>query len=334
MPEVSHLLETEAPRLDRLLCELHPEIPRSRWDAWIREGRVCVNGQPVSKSGTKVRKGELIETDLPEVKPPAADLSPETIELPTLFEDDRLWIVNKPAGMVVHPGPGHPRGTVVNALLGRIHADWAMGNANSEADPEDDEEAPAMPWPGLVHRLDRYTTGCLALAKDAEAMASLQAQFKARTVEKRYLAIARNCRRLPELGSLLIDEPIARHRVDRMKMTIAGHGRASQTRIKVLARARGLALIECELLTGRTHQIRVHLSHIGAPILGDTLYGGASQWQDEEQRGFPCPHPALHAWKLSVDHPVDGHRIGVSSPLPEPFREWLQRVGIPESCMD
>jgi 23S rRNA pseudouridine1911/1915/1917 synthase len=165
MSEIYHLLEVESPRLDRFLCGLHPEIPRSRWDAWIREGRVLVNGQPVTKSGTKVRKGELVETDLPEAKPPAADLSPEEIDLPSLFEDERIWIVDKPAGMVVHPGPGHPNGTIVNALLGRIRADWAVAAPDAEADPEDDEEAPAKPWPGLVHRLDRYTTGCLALAR-------------------------------------------------------------------------------------------------------------------------------------------------------------------------
>ena len=329
MPEIRLVVESAGSRVDRFLTDRHPEVPRSRWDAWIREGRVNLNGQPVSKSGTKLRIGDVLETGLPDVAPPAADLSPESMDLPTLFEDDRLWIINKPAGLVVHPGPGHPSGTVVNALLARIRDGWSLpSDGVLEGDESAEDDVPPAPWPGLVHRLDRYTTGCLALAKDEAAMAHLQAQFKVRSVEKRYLALARNSRRLPELGSLLVDEPIARHRVDRMKMTISAGGRPSQTRFRVLARARGLALVECELLTGRTHQIRVHLSHIGAPILGDTLYGGAPQWQEEGGQIFPCPHPALHAWKLALDHPGDGRRINVQAPLPEAFCECLARIGL------
>jgi len=257
------------------------------------------------------------------------------MDLPTLFEDDRLWIIDKPAGMVVHPGPGHGSGTVVNALLARIQMqEWVVESPQAViTDGEEvgeEEETPATPWPGLVHRLDRYTTGCLALTKDAQAMANLQAQFKVRTVEKRYLALVRHSRRLPELGSLLVDQPIARHRVDRLKMTITQTGRPSQTRFKVLARARGLALVECELLTGRTHQIRVHLSHLGAPILGDNLYGGAPSLQDVDGNTFPCPHPALHAWKLVLDHPGDGRRIAVQAPLPEFFKTLMERIGMAE----
>lgn len=319
-------LSTDCPRLDRFLTDQYPDIPRSRWDGWIREGRVNLNGKAATKSGTRLRAGDVLETELPDRIPPGLHLQPESLELPTLFEDDRLWLIDKPAGMVVHPGPGHPSGTVVNALLGRLQAPHVPVLLETEGE-EADEENPT-PWPGLVHRLDRYTTGCLALAKDAQAQASLQAQFKARSVEKRYLALTRQSRRLPELGSLLVDEPIQRHRVDRLKMTIAAAGRPSQTRIKVLARACGLALVECELLTGRTHQIRIHLSHLGAPILGDPLYGGASQWQDADKRPLPCEHPMLHAWKLALDHPSDGHRIQIQAPLPEPFRTLLQRLGM------
>jgi 23S rRNA pseudouridine1911/1915/1917 synthase len=320
------LLEQPSPRLDRFLTDQHPEVPRSRWEIWIREGHVQVNGQAVSKRGTRLRAGDRVETELPDLPPPAADLLPEQLDLPTLYEDARLWIVDKPAGMVVHPGPGHASGTVVNALLGRLVAPFAV-DADPDAEEGDEEEISAA-WPGLVHRLDRYTTGCLALAKDAQAMASLQAQFKARTVEKRYLALARNSRKLPEIGSLLVDQPILRHRVERLKMTISAAGRPSQTRFRVLARARGLALVECELLTGRTHQIRVHLSHLGAPILGDTLYGGAPQWQDEQGLPFPCEHPALHAWKLALDHPGDGRRLELQAPLPQAFKEILERIGM------
>jgi 23S rRNA pseudouridine1911/1915/1917 synthase len=325
-----HLLETGAPRLDRFLTELHPEVPRSRWEAWIRAGNVTLDGQPVTKAGARLRAGAVLETELPELVPPGLHLEPEVIELPTLFEDNRLWIIDKPAGMVVHPGPGHSSGTVVNALLGRMQTE-ARNLALLEDEDDAGDEVVAPLWPGLVHRLDRYTTGCLAMAKDAEAQANLQAQFKIRTVEKRYLALVRLSRKLPEVGTLLVDEPIARHRVDRLKMTIAGHGRPSQTKVKVLAKNRGLALLECELLTGRTHQIRIHLAHLGAPILGDALYGGALRWLDEDQRSFPCEHPALHAWKLSLDHPGDGHRIAVQAPLPEAYRALLDRLGLAEN---
>jgi len=324
---MQHRLESDSPRLDRYLTEQHPEIPRSRWEAWIREGKVLVNGAPATKPGTRLRAGNLIETELPEIVPPGIHLEPEIIELPTLFEDDRLWIIDKPAGMVVHPGPGHAFGTIANALLGRMKAEARDLAPTGEEEAEEDTIAPL--WPGLVHRLDRYTTGCLAMAKDAEAQAHLQAQFKTRTVEKRYLALARMSRKLPEIGSLLVDQPIARHRVDRLKMTIAAHGRPSQTRVKVLAKSGGLALVECELLTGRTHQIRVHLAFLGAPILGDSLYGGASKWQDAEKRPLTCDHPALHAWKLGLDHPGDGHRITVQAALPAGFQEILDRMELP-----
>lgn len=330
MTAVRFVIETEVPRLDRFLVEAHPELPRSRWEAWIREGHVRVNGEPATKPGTRLRVGAVVETEVPEPVPPAQHLVAEDLALPTLFEDARLWILDKPAGVVVHPGPGHPAGTVVNALLFRLQAG---GGALAEGAPEvpeeaEDEDLAGPAWPGLVHRLDRYTTGCLATAKDAAAQASLQAQFKARTVDKRYLALCRMSRRLPELGSLLVDAPLARHRVERQKMTVAAHGRPSQTRVKVLAKAAGLALVECELLTGRTHQIRVHLSYLGAPILGDPLYGGAPRWQDEDKNPVVADHPMLHAWRLAVDHPGDGRRIAVEAPLPEPFRALLAQLGM------
>lgn len=319
-------LEVGADRLDRFMTEQHPGILRSRWEGWIRAGNVRVNGQPATKPGTRLRVGDVIETELPEVTPPGLHLEPEDIDVPTLFEDGRIWIVDKPAGMVVHPGPGHPSGTLVNALLGRLHA--AARDLVPVSDEEVEEDTLPTLWPGMVHRLDRYTSGCLAMAKDAETQAGLQAQFKARTVEKRYLALARLSRKLPEVGSLLVDEPIARHRVDRLKMTISAHGRPSQTKVKVLGKTGGLALVECELLTGRTHQIRVHLAHLGAPILGDALYGGALRWQDEDRRFFACEHPALHAWKLAIDHPATGGRITVHAPLPPAYRELLERLGL------
>jgi len=320
------LSELGSPRLDKFLSEHFPEIPRSQWDLWIRAGKVTIKGQPVTKSGTRLRAGDEVETELPDITPPGLHLLPEDLDLPTLFEDERLWILDKPAGVVVHPGPGHPTGTVANALLGRLHKE-ALELKETQVSEEDDEEAAPL-WPGLVHRLDRFTTGCLVTAKDAQAQAALQTQFQARSVDKRYLAIVRHSRRLPELGSALIDEPIARHRLDRLKMCITASGRPAQTRVKVLGRSAGLALVECELLTGRTHQIRVHLGHLGAPILGDPLYGGPSRWQDEDKRAILCEHPMLHAWKLALDHPGDGRRIAVEAPPHEEMRLLLERLGM------
>ncbi|BDU77826.1 RluA family pseudouridine synthase [Mesoterricola sediminis] len=325
-PTIHHLPEG-APRLDRFLAEAHPDIARSRWEAWIRSGQVLVDGVAATKPGTRLRAGAQVATTLPDPAPPAHFLEPEAFDLPTLFEDNRLWIVDKPAGLVVHPGPGHPSGTVLNALLGRLHAAPAP-LAEGEDPAEEDEEADAPRWPGLVHRLDRFTTGCLAMAKDQGAQTALQAQFKARSVDKRYLAIARMSRRLPEAGSLLVDAPIGRQRSDRLKMAVVPQGRPSQTRVRVLGRAAGLALVECELLTGRTHQIRVHLAHLGAPILGDPLYGGAGAWMDADRRSHACPTPMLHAWRLALDHPGDGRRLSCEAPLPEAFREVLAGLGL------
>lgn len=321
-------IEVESPRLDRFLTELHPDLPRSRWEAWIREGHVQVNGVPATKPGTRLRVGALVETEVPECIMPGSHLVPQDLDLPTLFEDASLWILNKPAGVVVHPGPGHAEGTVVNALLFKLGAKGLETDAVA-AEGEEDEDAPEGVWPGLVHRLDRFTTGCLVTTKNPSAQAHIQAQFKARTVDKRYLALCRYSRRLPELGSLLIDAPLARHRTDRQKMAVTAGGRSSQTRVRVLGRAAGLALVECELMTGRTHQIRVHLSHLGAPILGDPMYGGAPRWQDEDKRAILAEHPMLHAWRISLDHPADGHRLQVTAPLPDEFRELLLRLGLP-----
>ncbi len=325
---IHHQLEAPEPRLDKFLCERHPEVGRARWDAWIREGRVSVNGAPATKGGQKLRVGDSVATELPPVEAPALHLTPENLPLTSLFEDEHLWIVDKPSGMVVHPGPGHASGTLVNALLGRLRTPAGVGDAPSEDEEESDEVATG--WPGLVHRLDRYTTGCIALTKTREAQAELQAQFKARTVEKTYLALVRHSPKLPQLGSLLVDEPIARHRTERLKMAVTAGGRDARTRVRVLARTSSTALVACELLTGRTHQIRVHLSHLRAPLLGDPLYGGPSRWLAPDGQALELPHPLLHAWKLGLNHPVTGQPIAAEAPVPEAFRLAVERLGLSE----
>jgi 23S rRNA pseudouridine1911/1915/1917 synthase len=329
------LTAAEPGRLDRFLAAAEPAVSRARWEAWIDEGRVAVNGTPATKGGQKLKPGDVVETEVPELQPPARHVAGEDLGLATLFEDDRLWIVDKPSGMVVHPGPGHAGGTLLNALVGRVGgslepevAGGAAGEPEGGEGLEEGDEESRSPYPGLVHRLDRYTTGCLVMAKDLAAWTALQAQFKARTVEKRYLALVRHSRKLPELGSLLVDQPIARHKVDRLRMTIAAAGRPAQTRFRVLSRTSQAALVECELLTGRTHQIRVHLQHLGAPLFGDPLYGGARRWLDAERKVLDMPHPLLHAWKLAVDHPGDGRRLEAVAPIPAAFREAAERFGL------
>lgn len=325
---IQHRAEVESPRLDRLLGELAPEVPRTRWTAWIAEGKVLVDGVPAFKAGQKIRAGSLVETERPVLATPGFTAVAEAMDLPTLFEDARLWIIDKPDDLVVHPAPGHPTGTVLNALLHRLQAAETPQAFPEPGSESEDEEFPAPLWPGLVHRLDRHTTGCLALTKDREAQVNVQAQFKDRTVEKRYLALCRMSRKLPELGSLLVDAPIARHRVDRLKMTVNPEGRAAQTRVRVLSTGSGMALVECELLTGRTHQVRLHLAHLGAPLLGDPLYGGASKWLDQEKQQMAAPYPFLHAWKLALDHPGDGRRLSLEAPIPARFREAVARLGM------
>ena len=149
-------------------------------------------------------------------------------------------------------------------------------------------------------------------------------------MEKRYLALVRHSPHLPQVGSLLVDQPIARHKHDRLRMVVAEGGRSAQTRIRVLARTTSAALVECELLTGRTHQIRVHLAHLRAPIMGDPLYGGPGRWKDINGGALLLPHPALHAWKLSVNHPGTGERIHAIAPLPEAFRALAISLGLPD----
>ena len=328
---MKHFLPDGAIRLDRFLTDCYPEIGRSKWCAWILGGQVKVNGEVLMKAGTRVRSGSTVETRMPPLTPLTSNLDPEDIELPTIFEDEHLWVIDKPAGMVVHPSPGHSSGTVLNALLGRLSSN---NIANKTTFEDCDKETVRSIWPGLVHRLDRYTTGCLAVAKDAFSQRDLQLQFKNRTVCKRYLALVRMSSKLPDVGFIQIDKPIARHKTNRLRMAVSISGRPSRTIVKILAQACGLALVECKLLTGRTHQIRLHLSHLGAPILGDTLYGGASLWLDAGKHLISCLHPMLHAWKLSINHPVSGRQMHFTAPLPAHYLKILADLNIMTTCIN
>jgi len=285
-------------RLDRFLAKTAPEFSRSRIQTLIRQGHITVNGA-APRARDMVRAGDRVVL----LEPPMAaiDLVPEKVALFVLFEDDDLIVINKPAGISVHPGAGRKSGTLVNALLS--HCKDLSGIGGKER-------------PGIVHRLDKETSGCLVVAKNDFAHNGLARQFASRTIDKIYLAlVAGKLRRAS--GSIIA--PIARHRVHRKKMTIAREGgRMARTDFKVVRTGREASLLECRLHSGRTHQIRVHLQHLGYPILGDTVYGGRRAGQFSRQM--------LHAWKLGFDHPRGKRRMDFEAPLPEDFAKAISVV--------
>jgi 23S rRNA pseudouridine1911/1915/1917 synthase len=275
-------------RLDQFLAAQVPALSRSRLQALIREGHITVNAAPV-KPGAKLRAGDAVDLAEPPAVP--SETRPEDIALDVLFEDDDLIVMNKAAGMVVHPAAGNWAGTVVNALLHHCPALSGIGGTQR---------------PGIVHRLDKETSGCLVAAKNDAAHHALSRQFAGREVTKIYLALAAG--KLARLKGT-IDAPIARHPVQRKKMAIVAAGRAARTDYRVLGAYGTGTLVECTLHTGRTHQIRVHLKHLGHAVLGDEVYG--------KRAGFA--RQMLHAWKLGFTHPRTGERMNFQAPVPPDF---------------
>jgi 23S rRNA pseudouridine1911/1915/1917 synthase len=284
-------IETGGMRLDHYMAEQVPRLSRSRLQSLIKDGHIKLNGAIV-RASTTVRTGDTIAFEEPPVVPCTTEA--EDIALTVLYEDDDLIVINKPPGLVVHPAAGHSNGTLVNALL--FHCDELSGIGGVER-------------PGIVHRLDKETSGCLVAAKNDFAHQALAEQFAGREVTKIYLAIASG-RFAKKSG--VIDAPIGRHRVHRQKMAIVreGEGREARTSWRVLADLPAGTLVECTLHTGRTHQIRVHLKHLGHPLLGDSVYG--------KPAGFS--RQMLHAWKLGFTHPRTGKRIDCVAAIPEDFR--------------
>lgn len=277
-------------RLDHFLASSVSALSRSRLQDLIREGHVTLNGAIV-KPGAKLRAGDRVA--LTEPPPTPMDSQPEAIALDVLFEDDDLIVLNKPAGMVVHPAAGNWEGTIVNALLHHCPALSGIGGTQR---------------PGIVHRLDKETSGCLVAAKNDVAHQSLARQFAGREVTKIYLALASG--KFARLSGS-IDAPIGRHPVQRKKMTVVApeRGRTARTDYRVLGPCAEGTLVECTLHTGRTHQIRVHLKHLGHPVLGDEVYG--------KRAGFN--RQMLHAWKLGFAHPRHGERMNFQAPIPPDF---------------
>jgi 23S rRNA pseudouridine1911/1915/1917 synthase len=287
-------------RIDRYLVRALPELSRSRIQQLIRAGFVRLNGA-TTRPHQVVRTGDQIEVTQP--PPEKIETQPEAIPLEVLFEDDDLIVINKPAGMTVHPGAGHREHTLVNALL--HHCPTLSGIGGKER-------------PGIVHRLDKETSGCLVTAKNDIAHRELSKQFAARTVEKIYLALVAGKLR-KQTG--IIEEKIGRHPVHRQRMSVASpRGRAARTEYRVLRSSEEASLLECRLHSGRTHQVRVHLHHLGHPVLGDNLYA------PRFAKNFP--RQMLHAWKLGFRHPRTGEWKNFEAPLPDDFKQAIGLTGL------
>ncbi|MHC4600105.1 MAG: RluA family pseudouridine synthase [Planctomycetota bacterium] len=301
-------------RLDQALAALYPETPRERFKAWIREGEVRVDGA-LKKPSHRLREGEVLRLSLP--PPEEVRIEPEPIPLSVLFEDEHIIVVDKPAGLTVHPAAHQPAGTLVNALL---HRGTRLSDYHGDRFR-----------PGIVHRLDRGTSGVLVVAKTRKAHASIAAQFEGRTVDKEYRALVVGS---PDHEEGEIDLPIGKDRRAPAKMAVRqDNGRPALTRFRVLERFPRHAHLALRILTGRTHQIRVHLSTLGCPVAADALYGGGppeitpSALTNEDPLEDEKPliaRPALHAFRLTLEHPATGERRGFKAPVPADMEAALR----------
>lgn len=291
--------EEETLRLDVLLSRRVEGLSRSAAQRLLEEGKVSLQGRPLKKNH-RLRAGEALELCLPDPVP--TDARPQNIPLDIVYEDADVAVVNKPRGMVVHPAPGNPDGTLVNALL--AHCGQSLSGVGGAIRP------------GIVHRIDKDTSGLLIIAKNDRAHLALSAQLKDHTLSRVYEAVA--------IGSLkedrgTVDAPIGRSLRDRKRMAVVPDGRRAVTHYEVLARYPGYTHLRCQLETGRTHQIRVHMAYLGHPLAGDPVYGPKN---DPERLGGQC----LHARELTFVHPTTGQTVHLTCPLPDWFSDFLNRL--------
>ena len=285
-------------RIDRFLAHQLIDLSRSRIQVLIDDGYVTVNDVTCNNKKDLIKAGDRIQLTTPVATP--LDLIAQEIPLDVLYEDEHLIVINKPAGLVVHPAAGHADGTLVNALL--AHCTELSGINGTQR-------------PGIVHRLDKDTSGVMVVAKSDRAHQDLQAQIQAKTARREYLAIVRG---VPKSESGVIDAPIARHKSDRKKMAVVDDGRKAITHWQIMERLGHYTLVKFDLETGRTHQIRVHSAHMGWAIAGDPVYGHPNKEISQYIIG-----QALHAWRLTFTHPVSGELIQNIAPLPEGFKKLL-----------
>jgi 23S rRNA pseudouridine1911/1915/1917 synthase len=289
--------EHKGERLDKVLSSVNNEWSRSQVQLWMQEGNVVVNGQKV-KSSYKCSVGDVIEISIPD--PEELDVVPEPMDLEIFYEDSDVLVVNKPKGMVVHPAPGHTTGTLVNGLMAHC---------------KDLSGINGVLRPGIVHRIDKDTSGLLMVAKNDLAHESLVNQLVAKTVTRKYRAIVHGV--IPhDYGT--IDAPLARDPKDRQSMTVVDNGKNAVTHFQVIERFKDFTLVECQLETGRTHQIRVHMKYIGYPLAGDPKYG--------PRKTLDIGGQALHAGVLGFDHPRTNEYLEFEAPLPEYFIELLESL--------
>ena len=292
--------ENQQMRLDKYLAEQFPEQTRSYLQKLIKEGQVLVNGKTV-KSGYQLSKGDEVSVTIPE--PKELDVEPQKMDLDIVYEDEDVILINKPKGMVVHPAPGHTTDTLVNGLL--YHCKDNLSGINGVARP------------GIVHRIDRDTTGILIVCKNDMSHNSIAAQLKEHSINRRYRALVHGNLK-EDTGT--VEDPIGRHPVDRKKMAInERNGKPAVTHFTVLERFGNYTLIECKLETGRTHQIRVHMTSIGHPLVGDEVYGPA-------KCPFKLQGQCLHAMVLGFVHPRTGEYMEFSADLPEYFEDLLKKL--------
>lgn len=297
MEILTYKINLEKGRLDKVLVDAFPQFSRSQIQSWLKENRVTVNGE-TSRANYKVKEADEIIINRPE--PRVIEAVPQDIPLDVIYEDDSVMVINKPQGMVVHPSAGHPDGTLVNALM--FHSD-RLSTIND------------VIRPGIVHRIDKDTSGLLMVAKNDEAHEYLAEQLKEKKALRKYIALVHG--EIPhEKGT--ITAPIGRSKENRQKQAVVVDGKPAVTHFTVLERFEGFTLVECQLETGRTHQIRVHMDYIGYPIAGDPFYG--------PRKTLEGPGQFLHARTLGFKHPVTHEELSFSCEIPEIFKETLENL--------
>jgi 23S rRNA pseudouridine1911/1915/1917 synthase len=295
--------------LDKFISEQYPTFSRSCWQKLIKNGEISVDNKIITSKNFKLLPNTVVEFTMPSQNSEIPLPTPEDIPLNSIYEDKDILVINKPAGIIVHPGDGNPNGTIVNGLLQKYNESLNFGEIFED-----------KYRPGVVHRLDKETSGALIIAKNEETLLKLKAMFKNREINKTYIALIHG---FPQKQFDTIKFSIDRHPVNRKKMAVSPDGKEAITHISLVQSAfienQPVSILEVKIETGRTHQIRVHLSKIGIPIIGDKLYGGFRKKPEADRQ-------MLHAWKIEFKHPMTGKTMRVTAPFPEDINMMIQKI--------